>query len=99
MARQSVRLTDGRWPKLALLLSRLPTSRAGGRPWVDNRAVLNGIPWMLKTGARWRDLPERYPSPSTCWRRLRRWATMGPGSGSGGASSRSWTLSSSRCTE
>ncbi len=73
MARESVRLTDEQWAKIAPLLPRLPTSRAGGRPWVDNRAVLNGILWVLKTGARWRDLPEGYPSPATCWRRLKRW--------------------------
>jgi len=35
--------------------------------------VVDGILWVLKTGARWRDLPEGYPSGSTCWRRLRRW--------------------------
>ena len=43
------------------------------RPWASHRAVINGILWVLKTGARWRDLPAEYPSPSTCWRRLKRW--------------------------
>jgi hypothetical protein len=32
---------------------------------------------MLKTGARWQDLPDRYPSPATCWRRLQKWTQSG----------------------
>jgi transposase len=35
--------------------------------------VLEGILWVLNTGARWRHLPPQYPSPATCWRRLRDW--------------------------
>jgi transposase len=31
--------------------------------------------WVLRSGARWRDLPDRFPSPSTCWRRLVDWET------------------------
>lgn len=73
MARRSVRVTDAQWAKIEPLLPRLPCTVRGGRPWVDNRAVIDGILWVLKTGARWRDLPAEYPSPSTCWRRLRRW--------------------------
>ncbi|HEX8237763.1 MAG TPA: transposase [Abditibacteriaceae bacterium] len=52
-------------------------SAKGGRSPADNRAVVEGILWVLKTGARWRDLPPRYPSPSTCWRRLRDWEEQG----------------------
>ena len=40
-------------------------------------ACPEGILWVLKTGARWRDLPKAYPSPSTCWRRLRQWEEQG----------------------
>ena len=39
----------------------------------DERKVLEGILWILRSGARWQDLPEEFPSPSTCWRRLRDW--------------------------
>ena len=35
--------------------------------------VLEGILWVLRSGARWRDLPREYPSASTCWRRLQEW--------------------------
>ena len=77
MPRPSVRLTDRQWTRIEPLLPRLPSNRIGGRPWTDNRAVLDGILWVLKTGARWRDLPDGYPSPSTCWRRLKRWEEDG----------------------
>jgi transposase len=38
---------------------------------------LEGILWLLRTGARWRDIPVDLPSGSTCWRRLRDWAGEG----------------------
>jgi transposase len=67
---QKAFLSDEQWAKVEPLL---PRERSRGRPWADNRRVLEGILWILKTGARWRDLPKAYPSASTCWRRLRRW--------------------------
>ena len=67
-------LSDAQWAKIEPLLPQL-TSR--GRPWRDNRQVLEGILWVLKTGARWRDLPEHLPSPATCWRRLSLWDSDG----------------------
>ena len=75
MASRRVRVTGAQWAKIEPLLPRLPRTRKGGRPWAGNRAVIDGILWVLKTGARWCDLPAEYPSPSTCWRRLR----YGPG--------------------
>ena len=51
--------------------------RKGGRPWIENRRVLEGILWILRSGARWQDLPEQFPHPSTCWRRLRDWEERG----------------------
>ena len=63
-------LSDDQWLKVAPLLPKL-TSR--GRPWRDNREVLEGILWILHSGARWQDLPKEYPSASTCWRRLKMW--------------------------
>ncbi len=73
MARRGVRLTDAQWAKIEPLLPRMPCTARGGRPWASHRSVVEGILWVLKTGARWRDLPAEYPSPSTCWRRLKRW--------------------------
>jgi transposase len=67
---QKAFLSDEQWAKIEPLL---PKTKSRGRPWADNRCVLEGILWVLKSGARWRDLPKEYPSPSTCWRRLRQW--------------------------
>jgi transposase len=38
---------------------------------------MDGILWVLRTGARWKDLPACFPSPSTCWRRFQRWTEAG----------------------
>jgi transposase len=56
-----------------------PTPRKDrrGRPWKDRRAVLNGILWVLRTGAPWADVPERYPSYQTCHRRFQQWVRSG----------------------
>ena len=71
---RAVYLTEKQWRKIEPLL---PTLKSNGRPWKNNRAVFEGILWILRTGARWKDLPERYPSPSTCWRRLKLWEENG----------------------
>ena len=60
MARKRKRqplLTDEQWAKIEPLVPRPKSSRRGGRPRCDDRRVLEGILWILKTGARWRDLP------------------------------------------
>jgi transposase len=67
-------LSEEQWQRIAPLLPKL---RSRGRRWIGNREVLEGILWVLKTGARWRDLPKKYPSGSTCWRRLRLWEERG----------------------
>lgn len=48
-----------------------------GRPNLDHRLILNGILWRLRTGAPWRDLPERYGSWKTVYSRFRRWQHKG----------------------
>jgi transposase len=70
-------LTDEQWAKIAPLLPKFKRSRKGGRKPCENRPVFEGILWILRTGARWQDLPKEYPSPSTCWRRLRDWEEQG----------------------
>ena len=71
--RHEVFVTDEQWDKIKRFLPKRKRSAKGGRPPADDRACLEGILWVLRSGARWRDLPERYPSPSTCWRRLVEW--------------------------
>ena len=70
-------LSDSQWLVIADLLADPPPSPLGGRPRVEPRPCLEGIIWVLISGARWQDLPERYPSPATCWRRLREWSDDG----------------------
>jgi transposase len=71
-------LTDEQWDLIGRLLPE-PVRRADGRgrPWRKNRAVLNGILWILRIGAPWADLPGRYPSDQTCHRRFQQWVRLG----------------------
>ena len=78
MARMTPRvLTDEHWDRIAPMLPRARRSPKGGRPRADDRECLEGILWLLRTGARWRDIPVDLPSGSTCWRSLRDWADAG----------------------
>ena len=76
MAKTRWKLTDEQWEKIEPLLPKHKKSKRGGRPWADNRRVFEGILWILRTGAPWADLPKQFPSPSTCWRRLRDWEEL-----------------------
>jgi transposase len=67
-------LTDRAWWGIEPLL---PRSGARGGQWRDHRRVINGILWKLRTGAPWRDLPERYGAWQTCADRLYRWRREG----------------------
>ncbi len=69
-------LTDAQWAVLQSLLPPKPT-RKRGRPWQEARTVLNGILWVLRTGAPWHDLPDRYPPYQTCHRRFQQWQRDG----------------------
>lgn len=71
-------MTDDQWAVLDPLLPE-PERRADGRgrPWADKRKVLEGILWVLRTGARWKDLPDRYPPKSTCFDRFQQWVKTG----------------------
>src|SRR5580700_707565 len=66
-------LSDAQWELIEPILR--PTRRADGRgrPWQDTRAVLNGVLWVLGTGAQWRELPKKYPPYQTCHRRFQQW--------------------------
>ena len=61
-------LTDFEWSVIEPLLPNKPR----GVPHVDDRRVLNGIMWVLRSGAPWRDLPERYGPYTTCYNRWRK---------------------------
>lgn len=66
-------LTDSQW---ALVEDLMPRQARGGR-WKDHRLVLDGMLWVLRTGAGWRDLPERYGSWKTIYSRFRTWEADG----------------------
>lgn len=67
-------VTDKAWAQIEPLLP--PMVQRGGR-WRDHRQVLNAILWKLRTGAPWRDLPERYGPWKTAHERLRKWTADG----------------------
>src|ERR671932_540612 len=66
--------TDKAWEQIAPLL---PPNGGRGQQWAEHRRVINGILWKLRTGAPWRDLPERYGPWKTCYERLVRWRRDG----------------------
>jgi transposase len=70
-------LTDKQWSLIADLFPQPAPSPEGGRPRVPARACVEGIIWVLRSGARWKDLPRSFPSYVTCWRRLVEWTDAG----------------------
>ncbi len=73
-------LTNAQWEVIRHLIPEpevVRTGLRGGRPWRDPRDVMNGILWVLRTGAPWADLPRRYPPPQTCHRRFQKWTREG----------------------
>lgn len=70
-------LTDSQWDFIKDLFENPDPSPQGGRPRIEPRPCLEGILWILRTGSQWKHLPERYPSPATCWRRHRDWTEAG----------------------
>ncbi len=71
-------LTDAQWERLEPLLPpQQPQQRQRGRPSLDHHTIINGILWISKTGAPWRDMPERYGSWKTVSSRFYRWRAQG----------------------
>ena len=66
-------LTDFEWSAIRPFLPNKPR----GVPRVNDRRMLNGIFWILRSGAPWRDLPEAFGPYTTCYNRFVRWRTAG----------------------
>ncbi len=68
-------LSEGQWRRLeSLLPGRVGTV---GRPAEDNRRFVNGVLWVIRSGMRWADLPERYGKHKSVHKRFLRWADRG----------------------
>ena len=68
-------LRDDQWERIK---GFVPGGTKGKRgPRADNRRFLDALLWMARSGARWRDLPERLGNPSAVKRRYYRWIEMG----------------------
>ncbi|MCC8391160.1 transposase [Paraburkholderia sp. MMS20-SJTR3] len=71
-------MTEEQWLSVEPLLPELqPRRETRGRPLADTRAVLNGVLWVMQSGASWSSMPRRYPSYQTCHRRFKAWSDAG----------------------
>jgi transposase len=68
-------IRDDDWDRIKDLLPGRPGQP--GVPAKDNRRFINAVLWIAKTGAPWRDLPERFGNWNSTWRRFDRWARKG----------------------
>ena len=76
MARRE-ELTDEQWGLIAPLFDKPAAVSTRGRPRKSDREIMNGVLWILRSGARWSDLPDRFPPYQTCHRRFREWVKAG----------------------
>jgi transposase len=71
-------LTEAQWNIVEPILPKDPVrADRRGRPWSERRKVLNGVLWILRTGAPWEDLPPRYGPHQTAHRRFQNWVRSG----------------------
>lgn len=72
-----VDLTEDQWKLLEPFFADWNRDGERGRPRQDPRAIMNGLLWVLRTGAPWMDLPPRYPPYQTCHRWFQVWSSDG----------------------
>jgi transposase len=70
-------LTDEQWELVEPILRPTRREDKRGRPWHETRAVLNGVLWILGSGAQWSQMPSKYPPYQTCHRRFQQWIRDG----------------------
>ena len=71
-------LTDDLWEAISIFIPAPKKAKNGaGRPAYSRRRVLEGILWVLNSGARWRDLPKDFPSYQTCHNLFQEWQRQG----------------------
>ena len=76
MARRE-ELTDEQWLLIESFFDKTESIQTRGRPRREDREVMNGVLWILRSGARWCDLPGRFPPYQTCHRRFQEWSKDG----------------------
>jgi len=69
-------VTDEQWELLESVLRPVRRKDNRGRPWIETRDVLNGVLWVLGTGAQWAEIPEKYPPYQTYHRRFQSWVSI-----------------------
>ena len=67
-------LTDNQWDQVKHYFE---ISNKNGRPYKNLKNTVNGIIWILRSGARWRDLPERYGSWNAVYKCFAKWQKQG----------------------
>ena len=67
-------LTEAQWNRIKIVFEEKPKI---GRPPLNSRIVFNAIMWILKSGARWRDLPARYGNWNSIYHKFRLWCSLG----------------------
>jgi len=67
-------ISDEVW---GLLEPMLPAVKTAGRPWTNHRSAVEGAVWKYRTGAPWRDVPERFGKWNSIYKRFNRWAEDG----------------------
>ena len=71
-------IINKQWQRIAQFIPKLKAQPGkSGRPPENPRGVFNGILWILRTGAQWSDLPDRYPPRSTCHGYFQQWNKSG----------------------
>jgi transposase len=77
MMEPDFQLTNEQWSLIEDFFPEQKPGPEGGRPQASNRDCVEGIVWILISGAPWRFLPKCYPSDTTCWRRHKQWTEAG----------------------
>ena len=73
-------LTEDQWRAIKRCVparERQGPGSKGGRPWRNPREVINGVLWVMRTGAPWAEMPSQYPPYQTCHRRFQVWVKSG----------------------
>jgi transposase len=70
-------IPDEVWERVKVWLPERRPHRKGGRPWNDDRRVMSGIVYRLKTGCQWDAIPREFGSGNTCYDRFREWQAAG----------------------